>query len=176
MTRHILVATDGSETGARAVTMAADLAAGLGAKLTVGHVLMHSEPPEGLERMAEVEHLVGETSRAAFSPATDDIPGTMTTMFKASEDAAHTARLVTALGDSIVKRAAERARERGAKEVQTRVTDGDYAEAILDMAKSEGADMIVLGRRGLGRFKRLIQGSVSTKVVHHADCPVLTVV
>ncbi len=176
MTEHILVATDGSETGARAVGMAAELAAKLGAKLTVGHVLMHREPPEGLEHMAEVEHMVRQTSQTALSPAPDDIPGTMTTMFKASGDAAHTARIVAALGDAIVDHAAGRARKIGAENVETRVTDGDYAEAILDMADSGGADMIVLGRRGLGRFKRLLQGSVSTKVINHADCPVLTVV
>ncbi|MGB8622972.1 MAG: universal stress protein [Paracoccaceae bacterium] len=176
MTRHILVATDGSEAASRAVETAAELAAKLGAKLTVGHVLMHREPPEGLEHMAEVEHMVKQTSHAALSPAPDDMPGTMTTLFKASEDAAHTARIVAALGDSIVTHAAERARKIGATDVDTRVANGDYAEAILDIAKSEGADMIVLGRRGLGRFKRLLQGSVSNKIISHADCAVLTVV
>jgi nucleotide-binding universal stress UspA family protein len=37
---------------------------------------------------------------------------------------------------------------------------------------SEGADMIVLGRRGTGGFGRLLMGSVSSQVAQHAQCPV----
>ena len=40
---------------------------------------------------------------------------------------------------------------------------------------SEGADMIVLGRRGMGGFVRLLMGSVTTQVAQHAQCPVLIV-
>ena len=40
---------------------------------------------------------------------------------------------------------------------------------------SQGAYMLVLGRRGTGGFARLTMGGVSSQVVHHADCPVLIV-
>jgi len=40
---------------------------------------------------------------------------------------------------------------------------------------SEGADMLVLGRRGQGGFARLTMGSVTSQVAHHAHCPVLIV-
>jgi nucleotide-binding universal stress UspA family protein len=40
---------------------------------------------------------------------------------------------------------------------------------------SQGADMLVLGRRGFGGFARLTMGSVSSQVAQHALCPVLIV-
>jgi nucleotide-binding universal stress UspA family protein len=40
---------------------------------------------------------------------------------------------------------------------------------------SQGADMLVLGRRGGGGFARLTMGSVTSQVAHHAHCPVLIV-
>lgn len=40
---------------------------------------------------------------------------------------------------------------------------------------SQGADMLVLGRRGAGGFARLMMGSVTSQVVQHAHCPVLIV-
>jgi len=40
---------------------------------------------------------------------------------------------------------------------------------------SQGADMLVLGRRGFGGFARLTMGSVTSQVAHHAHCPVLIV-
>jgi nucleotide-binding universal stress UspA family protein len=40
---------------------------------------------------------------------------------------------------------------------------------------SEGADLLVVGRRGTGGFARLAAGSVSNQVMHHAHCPILIV-
>ena len=47
------------------------------------------------------------------------------------------------------------------------------AEALLQAAA--GADMLVVGSRGAGGFKRLLLGSVSTQVIHHAHCPVVVI-
>jgi nucleotide-binding universal stress UspA family protein len=47
--------------------------------------------------------------------------------------------------------------------------------AIVEIAASENADLIVLGSRGLSEFKGMLLGSVSSKVVQHAHCPVLIV-
>jgi nucleotide-binding universal stress UspA family protein len=52
---------------------------------------------------------------------------------------------------------------------------GDPAENILSVAKKRKADVIVLGRRGMGRLAGLLLGSVSQKVSQLAHCPVLTV-
>jgi nucleotide-binding universal stress UspA family protein len=50
---------------------------------------------------------------------------------------------------------------------------GAPAEEILDRAKD--ADMIVVGSRGAGGFKKLLMGSVSTQVTYHAPCPVVVI-
>lgn len=50
---------------------------------------------------------------------------------------------------------------------------GKPGEVICRVAEEEGAEMIVMGTRGLGRFHRTLVGSVSDYVVHHAPCPVL---
>jgi nucleotide-binding universal stress UspA family protein len=55
----------------------------------------------------------------------------------------------------------------------TDVLNGQPAEELL--RSSADADLVVVGSRGLGGFKRLMLGSVSDQVVHHARCPVLVV-
>lgn len=50
---------------------------------------------------------------------------------------------------------------------------GEPASAILDVADQEYADLIVICTHGLGAAKRFLLGSVTDRVVHHADIPVL---
>jgi nucleotide-binding universal stress UspA family protein len=57
--------------------------------------------------------------------------------------------------------------------VTVRGVSGLPAEAILEAAKD--ADLIVVGSRGAGGFSRLLMGSVSSQVTHHAHVPVLIV-
>ncbi len=50
---------------------------------------------------------------------------------------------------------------------------GEPASAILDVAHEEKANLIIICTHGLGAAKRFLLGSVTDKVVHHADIPVL---
>ena len=50
---------------------------------------------------------------------------------------------------------------------------GNEAEHIAGLAEELGADLIVVGSRGLGGIRRALMGSVSENVVRHAHCPVL---
>jgi nucleotide-binding universal stress UspA family protein len=55
------------------------------------------------------------------------------------------------------------------------VKEGDPASAIVDTAAEEGMDLIVMSTHGRSGFTRWMMGSVTTKVLHEAACPVLSV-
>jgi len=58
-------------------------------------------------------------------------------------------------------------------EVIVSVTTGDPAEELV--RASQDADMLVVGNRGSGAFAKLLIGSVSSKVTHHAASPVVVI-
>src|ERR671916_1874077 len=60
-------------------------------------------------------------------------------------------------------------------EVQTHAREGDPADAILDVAEEKGADLIVVGNKGMTGAKRFLLGSVPNKVSHHAPCSVMII-
>jgi nucleotide-binding universal stress UspA family protein len=56
---------------------------------------------------------------------------------------------------------------------KSQVLIGTPVELILDQAKGQDADLILMGSRGRQGVRRLVLGSVSHAVLHHAPCPVL---
>ena len=50
--------------------------------------------------------------------------------------------------------------------------EGDPAEALLDVAEKHGADLIVVGNRGMTGATRFFLGSVPNRISHHAPCDV----
>ena len=76
---------------------------------------------------------------------------------------------------SDVESAKSKAQQQGVKEVEAVVLEGDPATAILEYASKNGVDLIVTGSRGLSTFKRIILGSVSTKIVQDSKIPVLVI-
>ena len=70
--------------------------------------------------------------------------------------------------------AAEQARAAGVPcAVHSR--QGDPADAILDVAEEQSADLIVIGNKGMTGAKRFLLGSVPNKISHHAPCSVLII-
>jgi nucleotide-binding universal stress UspA family protein len=59
--------------------------------------------------------------------------------------------------------------------VETLLELGDHAQVIIDVAKKNNYDLIIMGSKGMSAFKELLLGSVSFKVMHHARCPVMVV-
>jgi nucleotide-binding universal stress UspA family protein len=74
----------------------------------------------------------------------------------------------------------EKSENRIAKLVETyagscgNVEIGDAAEKIVEYAKNEGADMIIVGTHGAKGLERIILGSTAERVIKKASCPVLT--
>jgi nucleotide-binding universal stress UspA family protein len=60
-------------------------------------------------------------------------------------------------------------------EAECHARKGDPADALLQVAEENGADLIVVGNRGMTGAKRFLLGSVPNKVSHHASCSVLIV-
>ena len=59
--------------------------------------------------------------------------------------------------------------------VHTHPKSGDPADAIIDVAEANGADLIVVGNKGMTGAKRFFLGAVPNKISHHAPCSVLIV-
>jgi nucleotide-binding universal stress UspA family protein len=76
--------------------------------------------------------------------------------------------------DSTLSDAADVVRDAGL-DVETFAREGDPADAILDVAEERGADLIVVGNKGMTGARRFLLGSVPNKVSHHAPCSVLIV-
>ncbi len=70
--------------------------------------------------------------------------------------------------------AADMAREAGV-EANTHAQQGEPSDAILNVAEQLGADLVVVGNKGMTGAKRFLLGSVPNKISHHAPCSVLIV-
>ena len=86
------------------------------------------------------------------------------------------ANMLKRVAEEILQRAEERARGQEAKQVRTSIDVGHPAQAIVALPEAEGADLIMMGRRGLGSTSGLLMGSVSQKVAHLSECACMTVV
>jgi len=76
-----------------------------------------------------------------------------------------------AVGEFVDKVAKEAGEPAG--DVSVMVARGDPAEELVKASRD--ADMLVVGSRGSGVFTKLLLGSVSSKVAHHAACPIVII-
>ena len=147
MFKKILIATDGSPDGDKAVSVAGEIARAFGAEIFLLHALpdiINDFIPEGYRELAAADHIrVGD--------------------------------VLNLVGNEILKRAHLRLRTAGTENVKIVSARGPAAQAILDYSENHSVDLIVMGCRGLSAFEQLILGSVSQKVSQLANCNCLVV-
>jgi nucleotide-binding universal stress UspA family protein len=74
----------------------------------------------------------------------------------------------------ILSKCSDIAKQKGLT-TETKLLQGDAGSTILNYSENEKSDIIIMGSRGRGKFKELVLGSVSSKVVHHASCAVMII-
>jgi nucleotide-binding universal stress UspA family protein len=80
-----------------------------------------------------------------------------------------------ARGEKVVAAEAQRHADSGVS-IDTRVTDAEPVGALIDIARSGGYDLMVIGNRGMTGVTRFLRlGSVPSKVSHHLPCSLLIV-
>lgn len=146
MYRKILVPVDGSEHAFKALDVASALASKNGTTLCLLHVVPHKEVPSGIKRWARIEHV--DAPEALYE---------------------------TAVAENILTAAGDRSVDCGVGKVEKCIEHGNAARRILEVARAQEVDAIVMGSRGLSDVQGLIMGSVAHKVSHDADCTVVTV-
>ena len=144
MYKSIVVGTDGSATATGAVTAAISLARALNARLHVVCVYNNAHISTAIVASAGVASSFTEVDQAARD---------------------HT--------NSVLEEARARAAAEGV-DVTVHPCAGSPAETLVTVASGEGADLIVVGNRGMKGVRRIL-GSVPNHVAHHAACSVMIV-
>jgi nucleotide-binding universal stress UspA family protein len=140
----IVAGTDGSPTAERAVDRAAELARALGVAI---HIVTSCS-----------SHQSGAWMAAAGGVAIDVTAPEREARAQAEQILARSKQRIEALGVTTC----------------THLCEGDPADALITVAADRGAQMIVVGNRGMTGARRVL-GSVPNRVSHHARCGVLIV-
>jgi nucleotide-binding universal stress UspA family protein len=151
----IMVAMDGSESSQRAAQVALELADKLKAELVILHGVT---PPASYYRSSLA-------SRSGIIPPSSS---------QHEIDAYYAYAKRAAL--EIVGETESKAKKQGIPvKIEIPEAVSSVVETIVNHAAKESIDLIVVGSRGLGGFKKMLIGSVSSGVISHAQCPVLVV-
>jgi nucleotide-binding universal stress UspA family protein len=138
----IVVGTDGSETANEAVAVAMHLARQDGAVVHLVHVIKASPSGTPVTQVGSSVAVRGDVA-----------------MTREVRDAAH----------AILEKAGAGNRDLN---IQTHIATGSPADGLIEMADRLGADLIVVGSKGMRGARRLI-GSVPNSIAHGANCNVL---
>ncbi len=175
MITKIIVPTDGSDHASKACQLAGDLAAKYGAAVTILHVLMSDASLDQLRKLAEdfgaddalrksIEELI-ELPLETFAYGSDTVPVSIPVPQE----------ILTSVGELVTAAARKAVADKGVENISVQIVGGRPADAIVDAVERNGADMIVMGSRGLGNLRGMLVGSVSHKVSNLCSVSCVTV-
>ena len=104
----------------------------------------------------------------------EDIPVTNIESQKLLDDMLELSAVCKQQGENILSKCSQNAKNKGLN-VNTVLLKGNPASTILDFCKNGKYDLIIMGNRGIGKVKKIILGSVSSKILNSSTCPVLLI-
>ncbi len=146
MYKKILVGLDGSSHGIEATQAAVELAKNFDAELHLVTVTRPYKVSAELRQFLQAEKLFGEPKY-----------------------------VMDEMTNNIVAEAKGIASKAGLENVKAVIREGKPARTLLEYAKGNGIDLIVVGSRGVGELDAMLLGSVSQKVSMLSDCTVMVV-
>ena len=147
--RNILVPVDGSDAALHAVAYADDLADKCGSNLTLLNAVEAGgtfQVTDSLRDLERIEHIE-----------------------------IHSEDVLRAKSEEVLGAAAAQVKLCPQQRVERVTLVGNATDNIVQYAREHGADLIVMGSRGLGNLSGMLLGSVSHKVIQLAHCPCMVV-
>jgi nucleotide-binding universal stress UspA family protein len=136
------------------------------AEMPLGRILLAYDGSEGAEKALDMARTLARrfSANILVVVAFDQLPRVSS---PSAEDMRHIHE-----SRAVADRISKLLRDEGI-EAESDVLEGPAADAIINAAEARDIDLIVMGSRGFGQFRGLLLGSVSDRVLHYANVPVL---
>lgn len=164
----ILVPVDGSPHSLKALHIAGDLAEKYSGRIALLHVLARNKRADDFLRIGVAKSFGPKLLTALTQAAGRDSDSP-------AAPQAIPEPLLRSMGERILQEARERVQHRDLQADILEIADGDPVEAILVAAKSAGANLIVMGCRGLSGSSDGPFGSISQAIFAQAPCTCISV-
>ena len=172
--KTILIPVDGSQHARKAALVGAAIASKFDARVLLLHVLLRNISLAKLYELAGAQKIPSDALER-FKPVAPAVYDFGLTVPAGVINPIAPTGLLVEIGRRILEMEKDVVAGHGVKKVDLVMEDGDAGDKILEIAKKENANFVVMGRRGLGALGGMLSGSVSTKVSHLAEATVVSV-
>ena len=172
--KTILIPVDGSGHARKAALVGAAIATKFSARVILLHVLLRNLSLTKIYELAQTQKMPPDVLER-FKPIAPAVYDFGLTVPAGVIGSVASTDLLIEIGRRILETEKAVIKGQGVKIVDLVIEDDDAASKILEIAKNEKVDFVVMGRRGLGALEGVLSGSVSTKVSHLAQATVVSV-
>lgn len=172
--KTILIPIDGSEHARKAALVGAVIAAKFNARVILLHILLRDISLTKIYELAQTQNIPSDVLERLkpIAPVVDEFGMGLPA---GAINPTATTELLIEVGRRILETEKKVIESQGVENVDLMMEYDDAAKKIIEIAKKEKADFVVMGRRGLGVLDEMLSGSVSTKVIHLAPAIVVSV-